>query len=690
MTEVTEGGGRGTLEQAMAYIAAGFSIIPIKRDGSKRPAIEWKEYQSRVADERELTTWFANDGLGIAVVGGDISRRTEIIDVDAPDVVDRFTAALREAVPKLADAPHVRTPSGGLHVLYRCTAQVPGNTKLAQRLVSDPSRRTGNRKDVVIETRGEGGYVIAPGSPEDCHPAKQPYTLISGSYDAIPVLTDDELVTVHRVARSFDQLPSAPGDSTRTAATNGAAVGGRPGDEYGASVPWEEILTPHGWTRAFTDRGGVSHWRRPGKHDPGTSATTNYSGSDLLYVFSSNADPFEDGHSYTKFAAYALLEHGGNFGEAASALAARGFGADVRATDFAVRADANPSYEMMELLFENSPEARHTWNHEGQKPASDTPIGWMMRLAGFMHRASWTKQQIADGLVAFRAKHHMTMVTDPQIVGAINRVCNNIDDPVIGDATLTKTLREINADENASPSTREDAKHSAAVDYWRRQCGLRVSAIESAKIDDTRNVLMITFDAGEFGPIRVQCAARDFAGPAAFVSRFGARFAGTTLAVGQLSGFKAEFFIRLLDATNAGARAVVEEDDAGDRPSYLRLLRAHLEMNGAYGPVDRATRIDDIMVTPWTDVSEGRVRVGPLYIPADDGPRWGIRIGALTTWCRMQRIPLTHADLLRMAKAAGFVRTQKRIEWQGGDGREWYYRGELPPNVGRDTDTTED
>lgn len=46
------------------------------------------------------------------------------------------------------------------------------------------------------------------------------------------------------------------------------------------------------------------------------------SGSDLLYVFSTSTI-FEAGRAYSKFAAYAILEHGGEFRAAARALAAR-------------------------------------------------------------------------------------------------------------------------------------------------------------------------------------------------------------------------------------------------------------------------------------------------------------------------------------------------------------------------------
>jgi hypothetical protein len=66
------------------------------------------------------------------------------------------------------------------------------------------------------------------------------------------------------------------------------------------------------------------YWRRPGK-EKGWSATTGHCrgevGGDLLYVFSSNAHPFEAEKAYSKFSAYAILRHGGDHAEAARELA---------------------------------------------------------------------------------------------------------------------------------------------------------------------------------------------------------------------------------------------------------------------------------------------------------------------------------------------------------------------------------
>ena len=49
-------------------------------------------------------------------------------------------------------------------------------------------------------------------------------------------------------------------------------------------------------------------------------------GTGVFYVFSSNAAPFEPNQAYSPFAVYALLEHQGDFAQAASALRDEGFG----------------------------------------------------------------------------------------------------------------------------------------------------------------------------------------------------------------------------------------------------------------------------------------------------------------------------------------------------------------------------
>ena len=98
---------------------------------------------------------------------------------------------------------------------------------------------------------------------------------------------------------------------------------------FNRRASWPEILEPAGWRHVY-DRGDVGYWCRPGKTH-GVSATTNLGGHDRLYVFTSST-PFEPEKSYSKFAAFAVLHHGGDFAAAARDVAADGRAARSTAT----------------------------------------------------------------------------------------------------------------------------------------------------------------------------------------------------------------------------------------------------------------------------------------------------------------------------------------------------------------------
>ena len=92
----------------------------------------------------------------------------------------------------------------------------------------------------------------------------------------------------------------------------------------GAIVPaTSSTRAPHGWT-FVREVQGEGYWRRPGARTDGIDATTNYNDSDLFYVFSTSTE-FENERSYSKFAAFALLNFNNDFEAAARDLAARGY-----------------------------------------------------------------------------------------------------------------------------------------------------------------------------------------------------------------------------------------------------------------------------------------------------------------------------------------------------------------------------
>ena len=78
------------LKAALDYLGREFSVIPIRPDDRKRPALAaWKPYQERRATKEELQRWFQGKSTGIAVVCGRVSGGLTVIDIDDPDLALR-------------------------------------------------------------------------------------------------------------------------------------------------------------------------------------------------------------------------------------------------------------------------------------------------------------------------------------------------------------------------------------------------------------------------------------------------------------------------------------------------------------------------------------------------------------------------------------------------------------------------
>jgi putative DNA primase/helicase len=318
----------GVYQAALERRAAGFSVIPLLLDGSKKPPFSWGEFQRRFPTDSELLDWFVRrNPFGLALVMGAISGHAETLDCEGGGLWRSFIDRVQKAVPAATTGPIIKTPRDGdsHHLIVRCSQPVPGNHGLAFR--RDATKRDG--WSVAFETRGQGGYAVGVGSPPAVHPLCRPYELESGDFRAIPVLSPEELMEIHAIAASFDERPPQPLEPNHrqngAIAARNVSDGDRPGDEFNRRVTWPQILQPHGW-RCVGTKGDVEFWRRPGKTDRGHSATTNFGGHDVLCVFSSNSLPFQAGQTYTKFGAFALLRHGGDFNAAGRALRQWGLG----------------------------------------------------------------------------------------------------------------------------------------------------------------------------------------------------------------------------------------------------------------------------------------------------------------------------------------------------------------------------
>ena len=311
---------------------AGISVIPIKADGSKEPRGRWKAQQNQCADLKQINAWFGTGG-GLGIVCGAVSGKLEFLDFDTHDIFDDFVelaeqVGLGPVVDRIRRGYDERSPDGR-HLPWRCD-KIAGNQKLAKRYDptgasnGDSSERPVMQIETLIETRGEGGYMIVAPSCGSVHESGQPYLLVSGGFATIATITPAEREDLLNVARSLDELLKR--EATDTGGdTQSHTKGTRPGDLYNATATWNEVLRPQGWIQVY-ERNVTTYWRRPGK-DRGISATTNYQDSNFLYVFSTST-VFEAQRGYSKFAAYAVLNHSGNFGSAAAALAAAGYQAN--------------------------------------------------------------------------------------------------------------------------------------------------------------------------------------------------------------------------------------------------------------------------------------------------------------------------------------------------------------------------
>jgi len=96
-------------------------------------------------------------------------------------------------------------------------------------------------------------------------------------------------------------------------------------NEFASRTRWADILQPHGWVYLSSDSRGES-WDRPGhtgSRTPRRAALTREYGP--LTVFTTSTK-FEARTPYSKFDAYALLNHDGDEQAAAQALHNREFG----------------------------------------------------------------------------------------------------------------------------------------------------------------------------------------------------------------------------------------------------------------------------------------------------------------------------------------------------------------------------
>ena len=303
------------LTAAKKYIKAGISVIAT--DSNKRSIYPWKKYEQNLITVDEITAQLDHHKAeGIAIVCGYVSGGLEVIDVDLKYALSpKFFEILKSKIPTelFNKLLVIQTRSGGYHFYYRCE-EIKGNQKLAMRLPTDEEKKDNpqTRHMTLIETRGQGGYVVAPPS--------EGYVTQQGKN--INLINIDERELLLEACRSLNEV-FEPETVLLNNRADTKGFGLSPMEDYNKRGDVIELLVRHGWT-IVKDTGVKVVFKRPGKTDSQSSGDFNRE-LNWFSVFTTNSC-FEPNKAYLPYAVYAMLECNGDYKAACKKLLDEGYG----------------------------------------------------------------------------------------------------------------------------------------------------------------------------------------------------------------------------------------------------------------------------------------------------------------------------------------------------------------------------
>ncbi|MDA9272229.1 bifunctional DNA primase/polymerase [bacterium] len=280
---------------AREYKESGLNPVPLKQGGKIPIRNDWG---SPINDDIEN---YAFEEIGICT--GAVSGGLEGIDFDLKyaDNPKELWDDWRLRVPKdiLTKLVVCKTVNNGYHALYRTTV-AEGNRKLAKN----------ERKEVLIETRGEGGYL-------KCYPSEG-YEVIYGDLTKINTISDTERAILMSTSMLFDKSIS----KTKKFYSDDKEYKD-PFPKYNQDPDIGiDLLLKHGWTIERESDLWVE-LTRPGKTE-GVSAGYKLEGC-FLFSFTTSTE-FETEQPYSNSAIFCMLEAGGNYKVGYGKLASMGYG----------------------------------------------------------------------------------------------------------------------------------------------------------------------------------------------------------------------------------------------------------------------------------------------------------------------------------------------------------------------------
>lgn len=284
-------------ESVKYLISEDFSVIPVRdKDSDNRAAkttfSSWKQFQNRRASESELWSMMEEKKTeAVSIVCGAVSGNLEVIDIDSkhkPGISILLFKEIKSLRPDLYDKIRVhKTPSGGYHILYRIADHLPvGNIKLAGRYKSeeeiqiekDSGKQNPQKTVNFLETRGEGGYVLAPPSLGYSIHIDKPTPLISW-------IDRCELISI---CESFNEVIKPAKIFTSTKSTSNI-YNESPWDDFNNRGDISAILQGLGWQEHKHKTADRIYYVRPGSKSGSVHASFSVS-QRYFWAFTTNSD----------------------------------------------------------------------------------------------------------------------------------------------------------------------------------------------------------------------------------------------------------------------------------------------------------------------------------------------------------------------------------------------------------------
>lgn len=317
--------------QVEQLLSDSVSVIPVRdkdevaSDGTtfirKSPYKKWKQYQTRIATKEELFYMMEQyNTTAVATICGKVSGNLEVIDIDVkwlPGIDARYFNDIRTMYPDLYARLRInKSPSGGYHLIYRVEQSftVPGNQKLGRRMSSTEELQRNPKEKIkcFLETRGEGGYVLAPPSLGYAVHQDNP----------IPLLTTSERESLISLARCYDQLIKV--ETTSQIPYQDNYYDTNPFEHYNQSPEGAEVLLSHGWKQLRYKGGDYVHYTRPGGSDNTIHASFILS-KRLFYIFTTNTE-LDSERGYKPSSVLSILQFSGDKKKTFQYLVSKGYG----------------------------------------------------------------------------------------------------------------------------------------------------------------------------------------------------------------------------------------------------------------------------------------------------------------------------------------------------------------------------